>query len=72
LCRYAYTDQLELSSLKDALEIKEFCTNYKIPGLIALCEDYVSNFELTKDSVWEIMENHSAGKKLNAKIRKVN
>jgi len=58
--------------LKDALEIKEFCTNYKIPALMALCEDFILNFELTKDSVWEIMDNPSAGKKLNAEIKKVN
>lgn len=55
----------------DALEIKDFCINYSIPGLMTLCEDYISKFELSKDSVWEIMDNPNAGKKLNVKIKKV-
>jgi hypothetical protein len=69
--RYAYTDKLELSSLTDALEIKEFCINYKIPDLMALCEDYLSNFELSSDSVWEIMDNSNTGKTLHSKINDV-
>jgi hypothetical protein len=71
ICRYAYTDQLELSNLKDALEIQEFCSNYNISSLKNRCENYISKFELDSNAVWEIMDIPNIGRGLNNKINLV-
>jgi hypothetical protein len=54
LSRYAYTNELKLSSMKEALAILQWSKEYKADKLKSLSEHFISS-KVDQDTVWDIL-----------------
>lgn len=58
--RYAYTNELKVSSMKEALAILEWSQEYKANKLKHLSEHYISS-HVDQDTVWDILNSGPMG-----------
>ncbi|XP_059468351.1 kelch-like protein 41 [Neocloeon triangulifer] len=68
ILRFAYTDEVRLETIHEALLLRSISKKYEIMKLGMICEKYISN-NLDEDTIWEIMDEPMRGPTMNSKLR---